>query len=276
MDTVRDLLERFANALFANRLTVKSLADFLVDLLLVLLIVTITLFVGRRVKSWSARIMGRSRVNPNVINLAGNAAFVVTILLGLSWLLSLFGADWTAIVASLSVITVAIGLSVQDVLRNLVAGVYLLLEQPFKIGDEIAVKGITGAVEGIDIRTTVLRTDDGLQVLVPNSLVFTEVVTNRSAYNTRRVSLQLTEVTTSFKDLNHLVNEALRDFEDIDHTPAPRVTIKSVNNGASTLTVEYWQRGSAPILPAVLARLKETFPEADITVTATGDAPVAS
>ncbi len=248
-------------------------ADFaalLVQIGQVLIITAITLFVARQVKNWVARLLGRSWISPNLIALAGNGAFVLTVVIGVTWLLRTLGATSTAIVTSLSVITVAIGLSVQDILRNLVAGVYLLLEQPFKIGDEIAVKGIAGEVEGIDIRTTILRTDEGLQVLVPNSVVFTEVVTNRSAYDTRRVALVLREVETPFKDLNRLVREALRPFEEIAHTPAPRVTIQGVNDGSSTVAVEYWQRGSAPILPDVLARLKEAFPEADIAVTATG------
>lgn len=247
-------------------------ADFaalLVQIGQVLIITAITLFVARQVKNWVARLLGRSWISPNLIALAGNGAFVLTVVIGVTWLLRTLGATSTAIVTSLSVITVAIGLSVQDILRNLVAGVYLLLEQPFKIGDEIAVKGIAGEVEGIDIRTTILRTDEGLQVLVPNSVVFTEVVTNRSAYDTRRVALVLREVETPFKDLNRLVREALRPFEEIAHTPAPRVTIQGVNDGSSTVAVEYWQRGSAPILPDVLARLKEAFPEADIAVTAT-------
>lgn len=276
MDTLWQLLNDVMAALVSERVTVERVATLLIRIGQVAIVISITLFVARRIKRWASGAMGRSRVNPNVINLAANAVFVLTILFGVTWLLSIFGANWTAIVASLSVITVAIGLSIQDVLRNLVAGAYLLLEQPFKIGDQIAVRGITGEVETIDIRMTVLRTDEGLQVLVPNSVVFTEVVTNRSAYDMRRVSLLLKNVQTPFTDLNRLANEALQPFEEIEHTPAPRVTIKEVNNGSSTVTIDYWQRGHAPILHEVIVRLKATFSEADISVTSTGDAPNAA
>ena len=56
-------------------------------------------------------------------------------------------------------------------------------------------------------------------------------------------------------------------------TPAPLVKIQSVEDGSATVTVDYWQRGAAPILPDVLASLRATFPEAKITVVSTGDLP---
>ncbi len=129
------------------------------------------------------------------------------------------------------------------------------------------VKGVSGEVEGIEIRTTILRTEEGLQVLIPNNVIFTEVLTNRSAYETRRVALQLANARAPFADLNRLVNEALAGFEQIERAPAPKLTIQKVNGDSATLAVEYWQRGEGAPLAAVLARLKETFPEADITVT---------
>lgn len=247
-----------------------DLARFLLAGVQMVLILALTLFLAQRVKGWVARLLGRSRMDPNVIALAGNGVYLLFLLLGVSWLLGIFGANWTAVIASLSVVTVAVTLSLQDVLKNLVAGVYLLLERPFKIGDQVALKGVTGQVEGIDIRTTILRTDEGLQVLVPNTIVFTEVVVNRSAYDTRRVSLQLAAIQADFQDLNRLVTDALAPFEEIEHAPAPKVTIQKVEDGATSIGVEYWQRGTAPILPDVLARLKGAFPEADITVVASG------
>jgi len=152
------------------------------------------------------------------------------------------------------------------VLKNFVAGIYLLLEQPFKIGDQLVVKGVSGQVEGIEIRTTILRTEEGLQVLIPNNVIFTEILTNRSAYNTRRVALQLSNVTAPFADLSRLVAEALAEFEQIERIPAPKLAIQKVSGDSATLAIEYWQRGEGAPLAVVLARLKETFPGAEIAV----------
>ena len=251
-------------------------ANFTLRLLAILLITSVTLFLARRVKGWVTQLLGRARIAANLIALTGNGVFIGIVLLGIAVLLIIFGANWTAVVASLSVVTVALGLALQDVLKNLIAGVYILLEQPFKICDRIDVKGISGEVQGIDIRTTILRTDEGIQVLVPNSVIFTEIVSNRSAYDIHRVALQLDEVRTPFQDLSRLVNDALAPFPDIEHAPAPKLTIQKVNDdGTTTTRIEYWQRGTTVILPEVLERLKEAFPGADITINAAATEPAA-
>lgn len=273
MNALRTFWDNFLTSLLNGLPGSAELAHTLLLLTETVIVVTLTLILARRIKTLAGRLLGRSRINPNVIALAGNAVFISVLLLGVGALLKVFDAGWTAILASLSVVTVAIGLAFQDVLKNLIAGVYILLEQPFRIGDQIDVKGVTGEVEGIDIRTTILRTDEGLQVLVPNNIVFTEVVTNRSAYDTRRVVLQLSNVRTAFQDLSHQIGEVFGAFDDIEHIPAPKVTIQKLNDdGTSTVGVEYWQRGAAAILPDVLERLRHAFPDAGITVTSDGTA----
>lgn len=267
MHALRDFWESFRDGLLNGLPGGNDLAHFLLQLLKLAIIAGITLWVARRSKRWALQLLARARVPPNVIALLGNGVFVVTGLLGISWLLAALGATWTAVLASLSVVTLAFGLALQDILRNFVAGVYLLLEQPFKIGDQVMIRGVGGEVEGVDIRTTILRTEEGLRVLVPNNVVFTEIVTNRSAYETRRVALQLAEARVDFNDLNRLVNDTLASFEAIVQAPAPKVTIQKVNDGTATIGVEYWQRGAGAALGDVIARLKEHFPEAVITVT---------
>lgn len=267
MGVLHDFWDSFRTGLLNGLPGGQDLARFLIQVLKVAVIGALTLWVGGKVKTWSTRLLGRARVNPNVLALLGNGAFVLTLLLGLSWLLAALGANWAAIVASLGAVTVALGLALQDVLKNFVAGIYILLEQPFKIGDQVTVKGIGGQVEGVGIRTMVLRTEEGVRVLVPNNTVFTEIVTNRSAYDTRHVALQIADTKTEFDKLNSLVNEALAPFEGIVHTPAPKLTIQKVTGDLATISLDYWQRGKDVPLSEVLVRLQERFPDATITVT---------
>jgi small conductance mechanosensitive channel len=268
----RSYWEQFLAGLRDSLPRAEDLAGLLVRAGVVLTITLIAFLLARQAKGWTARLLGRSRVSPNIIALAGNSAFLLALVFGFVWIIQFLGAHWSVVLANLSIVTVALGLALQDLLKNLAAGIYILLEQPFKIGDRINVKGVTGTVEGIDIRTTVVRTDDGIQVLVPNTIVFTEVITNHSAYDTRRVAIQLQELRTPFKDLSRAVNDALAPFEEIERHPAPRVTIQKLNDdGTSTVAVEYWQRGDPAILPDVLDRLNAAFPEADIAILATGD-----
>lgn len=266
MTALHDFWQSFRDGLLNGLPGGNDLAHFLLQLLKIVLIAALTLTIARRIKLWSGSLFRRTRLAPNVIALLGNGLFVLSIILGFSWLLAALGANWTAVLASLSAITVAIGLALQDVLKNFVAGIYLLVEQPFKIGDRIMVKGVTGAVEGVDIRTTILRTDDGLRVIVPNNVVLTEVVTNRSAYDTRQVTLQITDTKVNLNEVNRLVNETVDNFPEIVQVPAPRVTVQKLADGLATLNVEYWQRGAGAPLADVLAAMQRAFPNATITV----------
>jgi small-conductance mechanosensitive channel len=91
-----------------------------------------------------------------------------------------FGVSPAALVTAIGVLGLAASLALQDLLKNFCAGVYLLFERPFRIGDEIAVRDYRGRVADIGIRVTSLHTEERLEVLIPNAIVLSEVVVNRS------------------------------------------------------------------------------------------------
>src|SRR5439155_23779281 len=70
-------------------------------------------------------------------------------------------------------LALAYSLAFQDILKNFIAGLFMLVERPFRLGDEITVDNHTGIVENIEMRATTLRTSEGEQVITPNSLVYT-------------------------------------------------------------------------------------------------------
>src|ERR1700730_15118691 len=94
--------------------------------------------------------------------------------------LGMLGVNSVSLVTVAGAVGLAFSLAIQDILKNFFAGVYLLLERPFRVGDTIQVKDQLGVVENIGVRTTTLRTTDNVQVLVPNTVVFAEVVSNHT------------------------------------------------------------------------------------------------
>jgi hypothetical protein len=95
-------------------------------------------------------------------------------------ILDTVGVPLTTFVTVLGVAGLGISLAMQDVLKSFVAGTFLLFERPFRIGDEITVKSERGVVEDIGIRTTRLRNAENVQIIIPNAVVFAEVVANRT------------------------------------------------------------------------------------------------
>jgi small conductance mechanosensitive channel len=82
---------------------------------------------------------------------------------------------------------VAIGFAFRDILQNFLAGLLILLTEPFQLGDQIIVSGYEGTVEEIETRATLIRTYDGRRVVIPNSDLFTQSVTVNTAFSVRRL-----------------------------------------------------------------------------------------
>ena len=123
----------------------------------------------------------RTSSDPNFEVLLSRLAYLAVLAFGFVWALDVAGISPAAFVAALGVAGLAITLSLQDVLKNFFAGVYLLFERPFRIGDDIQVKDVHGRVTDVGLRTTSIRAEDGRLILIPNSIVLSEIVTNRSA-----------------------------------------------------------------------------------------------
>ncbi|MCC7358469.1 MAG: mechanosensitive ion channel, partial [Anaerolineales bacterium] len=193
-------------------LSAAAAAHFGVRLIEAVLVALATLLIASFVRARLRRLLLRTRADVGLTALLDNIAFVAVIAFGVLIVATLIlgTASLTALAAVAGASGLALSLAAQDILRNFVAGVYLLLERPFRIGDQVSVRGIDGTVETIQVRTTVLKTATGLQVMVPNAIVFTEVVTNRSAYNLQRGTIRVEVSGEPFEEIGQRLLDALQ------------------------------------------------------------------
>lgn len=146
-------------------------------------------WVGRGVVAIVRRILVRARLDEILVN------FIVSILNGVLLLvviiaaLDRLGVDTTSLVALIGAAGLAIGLALQDSLKNFAAGVMLIVFRPFKAGDFVEVGGTQGVVEKINIFSSTFRTPDNREIIVPNGAIYSGVITNYSARATRRIDL---------------------------------------------------------------------------------------
>lgn len=150
------------------------------DLVRALVLIVIAYLALRLLRNWSARAMRRARVDTGTQILVRRGLSIAWILVTAVIVLGLLGVDTAGLVTFVAAVGLAFSLAIQDILRNFFAGVYLLLERPFRVGETIKVKDQQGIVENIGVRTTTLRTTDNIHVLVPNAIVFSEVVANHT------------------------------------------------------------------------------------------------
>ncbi len=248
--------------------TSDPVVQILLNVIRALLILVVALVLARFAKRWVVGLSSRSRVNLNVATLLGNLAQVIVVVVGIILMLPSFGVDWTGLLTLVGAAGLAISLSMQDLLRNVIAGIYLLMEQPFSIGDRISVKEVTGVVRGIELRTTILCTEENLQVVVPNSVVLNEIVTNRSASDLQRQVIVVSTGKGSLSETSHEIDRVLQGFDEIAATPAPVVALEGVNDGVARLRVEFWVPAASrvAITPRVVEALEGYFPGANVVV----------
>ncbi|HEY7063256.1 MAG TPA: mechanosensitive ion channel domain-containing protein [Chloroflexota bacterium] len=138
--------------------------------------------IASALRRWFERATARSSADVHLRVLVGRFLYLVVFIYGLLWAVEVLGVSPTALVAGFGVLGLAASLALQDILKSFCAGVYLLFERPFHIGDDVKIKDFRGRVVDIGIRTTVLHTEDGQEVIIPNSVVMADVVVNRARY----------------------------------------------------------------------------------------------
>ncbi len=242
-----------------------TLANIVFALFWSTIAICITVVAARFFKRLLRRVLIRARMPVNIVALAGNGVTLLGAIICAAIILSVIGVPASAVITSLGLATAGIIFAFQDVLKNFIAGIYLLIERPFTIGDRVKVRDAEGTVEEVDIRTTALKTDAGVMILVPNNIIFTEIVTNRSASGVGHATLTLTNVTGTPDEIGAKAREAIQSLDTLIAQPAPQTKIVGFADGAAEMQVEFWYRGLHNPTPEAIAALGEQFPGAKIT-----------
>ena len=139
-------------------------------------VVLVFLLAAKGVRFLIKKGMTTVNINETVADLIANFAFYVIIVLGAVTGLGTLGVNVSAMVASLGLGGFALGFALRDAVSNVVAGVLILVYQPFGVGDKVTASGMTGVVDRIDLRYTRLVDNDHVY-LIPNQLLFKSAIT---------------------------------------------------------------------------------------------------
>ncbi len=214
---------------------------FLPALIAALVIMVISVWVANWLAKMVQGLLKRRKVDHELTVLLGHIARWGTIGLGTAMALQQIGFDITAFLAGLGVLGFTVGFAIQDVSKNFIAGILLLLQQPFDIGDAIEINGYGGKVEEISLRATAIRTFDGRLVYIPNADVYTSAIINFTRTQARR--LDVTVGVAYGTDLNFaksVAQEAVAHIPGVAEDPAPTVVFHTFNDASVDMTVYFW------------------------------------
>lgn len=213
------------------------------NIVLALIVFAIFFAVARALKRVVKRLTRDRHQARNLGLVLGRLAQGTILLIGLFVALSIVIPTFRAgdLIQLLGISGVAIGFAFRDILQNFLAGILILLTEPFQINDQIVFKGFEGTVENIETRATTIRTYDGRRIVIPNSELFTNSVTVNTAFESRRLQY---DVGIGYGDdidrAKKLMLEALYSVPEILKDPAPDVLLMELAESTVNIRIRWW------------------------------------
>jgi small-conductance mechanosensitive channel len=213
------------------------------SLLLSLAILIASLLLSRFVRTFVAdRLLGRTRLAVGSRYAIGRVFGYLVLALGILFALQPLGVNATTLAFFGGALGIGLGFGLQDVVKNFVAGLIILVERPIQVGDSIEIGDVTGDVTEIRGRATVIRTNDDIYLIVPNSKFITDTITNRS-YRQRRVRYRIpvgVAYGTDPKAVEEALLEAASRSENVLEDPPPRVWFREFGDSALQFELLCW------------------------------------
>lgn len=205
-------------------------------------VTVIGFFVVRTLGRAADKALNRSeRIEPTVARFLGNVVkYALWVILGVT-VLTQFGVQTTTIIAALGGLALAVGLALQGTLSNVAAGVMILLQRPFRVGEYITCGTVAGTVQAIGLFTTEIIQLDGLYVMVPNNELWNKPIVNYSRQPTRRFELVIgigyaDSIAQARSELLALAHADPRVLDD----PEPVVFVAALAESAVNIGLRVW------------------------------------
>jgi small conductance mechanosensitive channel len=190
-------------------------------------------------------LMQKQEVDKTLETFVGNLVRMVLMVFVIIAAIGAVGVQTTSLIAVLGAAGLAVGLALQGSLSNFAAGVLIVLFRPYKVGDFVEAAGVAGSVVEVQILTTILKTGDNKQVIVPNSQIMSSIITNYSANDTRRVDLVIGVSYDDDLDKTRKVLEELVAADDrILDDPAVTIAVSTLADSSVNFVVRPWVKTS--------------------------------
>jgi small conductance mechanosensitive channel len=186
-------------------------------------------------------------------------------------ILGVFGFPLSSIGAAVGLIGLGLSFALKDMISNFISGLFIMINRPFKIGDQIEVGGEAGTVRDIKIRATEIKTYDGRQVIVPNSTLYNGTVINNTAYDNRRFEVIVgIAYDDDIEEAKELAIETLEEASTVEADPEPQVLVNELGGSSVNLKLRGWTRPSKANMvksaSEVTQIVKEKYDEAGIDI----------
>lgn len=218
--------------------------DFAINLSIAVLIFVLTLFAAKWASSGARRTLSRVRGfrhDPTVLSFAVQVVRAIVLIIGMIAVLQRLGVQTTSIIAVLGAASIAVGLALQGTLSNVASGIMLLVLRPYRVGDVVEVGGMSGTVQRLDLFTTQLSNSNNYKIVIPNSKVLSDSLTNITGQTTRRIEIKFG--VGYGDDLNQaraVLAGVASGHEKVLDDPAPWTGVTALMDSSVQITLHAW------------------------------------
>ncbi len=244
-------------------------AFFFAKILGALIVLIVGIWLSRRIANFFGRVFDRKGVDLTLSNFLRGLIYYALILLVLIAAAGQLGINTMSFLTVLGALGLAIGLALKDSLSNIAAGVMLILFRPFRIGDAVTVAGVTGGVQMVGLFNTVLHTPDNQKIIIPNSKILGDIITNITANDKRRIDLV---VGISYEDdidkAKAILWELAAKDSRILKDPATTVAVAELADSSVNLVFRPWVKTSDywAVRFDLTEKIKKTFDQEGISI----------
>ncbi len=236
-------------------------------------IALLILFIGRIIAKLLTkvvkRLMGRSKIDPTIINFTGSLTYIALLAFVVIAALGQLGIQTTSFIAVVGAAGLAIGLALQGSLSNFAAGFLMIIFRPFTIGDFIEGGGVAGTVEEISIFTTILKTPDNKTVIIPNAKLTEGNIVNWTVKGTRRVDLVMgIGYGDDIDKAKQIMADVVAGDDRILTDPAPQIALSELADSSVNFVVRPWVKSADywNVHSALTENIKKAFDANGISI----------
>jgi len=219
----------------------RTLATYSWRVVGAVIILVVGLWLVKLVRKYVDRVLTARKLDPTVVYFADSALRVLLYGVVLIAAVHKLGVETTSLVAMLGAAGVAIGLGLRQQLSNVASGLLIIIFRPFHVGDYIEGGGSAGTVERIELMSIEVRTPENLTVIIPNSKLTADKVTNYSHRDTRRLRIVIgVSYKADLKKIRDVLQGIIDEEELILKEPPPDITIKELGDKGIKIETRVW------------------------------------
>ncbi|MBN1292257.1 MAG: mechanosensitive ion channel [Candidatus Latescibacteria bacterium] len=198
-------------------------------------------WIAKLLKKVIHKIMVKRNIEPTIMTFLENLIYVLIMTFVILAALARLGIQTASFVAVIGAAGLAVGFALQGSLANFAAGFLMIIFKPIKVGDYIEGAGTAGVVESIGIFTTVLATPDNKTIIIPNSKLTGDNITNYSTKEIRRVDFKFgVAYNADIQKVKRIIEEVLKNDTRILDSPAPTIGLLELASSSLNFAVRPW------------------------------------